>query len=695
MTPRRVTSLTVWSSRQIQYLHSANGLNDQKDDSSSSKKTLSSVLTRNIFTVPVFHAFFERLIYRSMSYDEKLHCDYLTTNHEGAAAWRMTPEWELYALVTTTMGTEDKFYERGSDRVMRITDLVRHVQPEFVAQLAVYSREYMQLRTIPLILLVELARCHHGDSLVSRAVSRTVQRADEITELLKCYQRQTGRKRLSGLSVQLRKGLAEAFNRFDEYQFAKYNRTDRRITLRDALLLVHPKPKDERHGKIFRDILNGRLAPPSTWETEFSRTGQQHFGSPGGKKEAFSKVWQQLVANHRIGYMATLRNLHNLLKASVDEPTIRQVCQYLSSPDAVKNSRLLPFRFFSAYCQLKKYIDDRKRPLQDAIDRTTSQADGIQSIVEKSRSGWFPARQRKVVRFSPVHDAVYVHSKSLHESLKDVSYTLHYSRIKYRSVYTEHPSRQMKRRLRRLKNVLNGLRKQESLLKNKQTGIEGKRQINWPMTVRHAEEILQSLEQAVCLSAANIPGFDEDCRVLLASDASGSMFNPISRGSQVLIYHIGLLLSMLVKQKCPQAVTGLFGAIWKVYDMPSADSLWNTMEMIGRRGEVGYSTNGHKVIKWLIEEQRVMDKVMIFTDLQLWNNKWNGDSLAKSWDEYKHMAPNARLYLFDLAGYGHSPVSIERDDVFCITGWSDKVFGILKALEQGEGAIDEIRRIVV
>lgn len=58
-------------------------------------------------------------------------------------------------------------------------------------------------------------------------------------------------------------------------------------------------------------------------------------------------------------------------------------------------------------------------------------------------------------------------------------------------------------------------------------------------------------------------------------------------------------------------------------------------------------------------------------------------------------APHAHLYIFDLAGYGQSPISMKRDDVFCIAGWSDKVFDILAAVERGKSAIDEIRRIVV
>ena len=89
---------------------------------------------------------------------------------------------------------------------------------------------------------------------------------------------------------------------------------------------------------------------------------------------------------------------------------------------------------------------------------------------------------------------------------------------------------------------------------------------------------------------------------------------------------------------------------------------------------------------------------MLFTDCQLWNSefRFHDAHLAEYWDRYKReVAPHARLYIFDLAGYGQSPISMKRDDVFCIAGWSDKVFDILAAVERGKSAIDEIRRIVV
>ena len=613
-----------------------------------------------------------------MSYNEQLRCDHLTTNHEGALAWRMTPEWELYTTVVTTMGVEDKFYEGGEERVRRIADLVRKVEPEFVAQLAVYTREEMHLRSVPLLLLVELANCHQGDSLVSRAVGRTIQRADEITELLMCYLWRTGKSDLSGLSCQLRKGLAEAFNKFDEYQFAKYNRMNRKVTLRDALALVHPKPKDDRQADIFRKIKSDTLETPVTWETELSAVGQRHFDSKEEKEEAKREVWRKLVQSRRIGYMATLRNLRNMLGLGMDDETMQMVCDYIADPEAVRKSKQLPFRFLSAFLELteSKNVHSFTSHKLNKLSSLHKKVCKVQKVVEKMRQGYFPKSVRVVKRYYPQDDRCIYNLTDAFKKLGFRPSKMHSSYRTKKWKYCEHPSEKDMKFLESQENHLLSLRN----------------------TQRKDEEVLQSLESAVCHTAENIPGFDENTRVLLASDTSGSMRAHVSRNSSVMCYHIGLLLSMLMRHRCKNVVTGMFGDIWKAIDMSSVSILQSTVDMLSREGEVGYSTNGYKVIDWLIQEHREMDKVMLFTDCQLWNSEgWCGDAhLAEYWDRYKReVAPHARLYIFDLAGYGQSPISMVRDDVFCIAGWSDKVFDILAAVERGKSAIDEIRRIVV
>ena len=103
-----------------------------------------------------------------------------TVNHEGALAWKMGPQAELYAAVVTA-SLSDTFYEGADERLERIRTLIQLNDPLFVAKLAVYARTQMHLRSIPLVLVVELAKLHKGDSLLSRTVAAVVQRADEIT----------------------------------------------------------------------------------------------------------------------------------------------------------------------------------------------------------------------------------------------------------------------------------------------------------------------------------------------------------------------------------------------------------------------------------------------------------------------------------------------------------------------------------
>ena len=99
-------------------------------------------------------------------------------NKESAPAYRLTPEWELYTSVVTT-SLNNSFYEQEEERIERVRTLIGKCNPLFVAQLAAYARETMNLRSIPLVMAVELARIHQGDNLVKRVTARTVRRADE------------------------------------------------------------------------------------------------------------------------------------------------------------------------------------------------------------------------------------------------------------------------------------------------------------------------------------------------------------------------------------------------------------------------------------------------------------------------------------------------------------------------------------
>jgi len=507
-------------------------------------------------------------------------------NHTGADAFVMSPEMELYTTVVT-WSLNDSFYEKDKDRMVRLQALMHKCNPVFVGKLAVYARHKMYMRSVPLVLVTELANLHSGDDLVARVTAGVVNRADEITELLACYQMmntRTGTKKLNRLSKQIQKGLSTAFNRFDEYQFAKYNR-DGAIKLRDALFLVHPKAKDTAQQLLFNKIVNNTLDTPYTWETELSALGQLGFDSEEARAAAFCKKWEQLIDSNKLGYMALLRNLRNIQQAGVSYAHFQKVCATLADAEQVTRAKQFPFRYLAAYRELMS--TSRDTPL------------------------------------------------------------------------TRMP--------KKLGAMLNG---------NK--GYTG--------------ELLDALEKAVTASAVNIKGFNHDTRVLLACDVSGSMQKPVSAQSKVLLYDVGLMLAMLLQSRCKNVEVGMFGDSWKTISVPRNSILANVQEFYRREGEVGYSTNGYLVIKDLLNRKAVMDKVMLFTDCQLWNShSTSGDHIQALWLRYKaEVAPGAKLYLFDLGGYGHAPLQLLRNGVYLIAGWSDKVFDVLAALENGTPALDII-----
>ena len=160
--------------------------------------------------------------------------------HEGAPARHITPEHHLRRSVSACLLWEDQFYEDGVAIAGRIAELVPQVEAEKVAALAVEAREQMKLRHVPLLLVREMARHPTHRALVAETLARVIQRADELAEFVAIYW-QNGRV---PLSAQVKKGLAAAFTKFDEYALAKYDRAGA-VKLRDVLFLCHAKPLDE------------------------------------------------------------------------------------------------------------------------------------------------------------------------------------------------------------------------------------------------------------------------------------------------------------------------------------------------------------------------------------------------------------------------------------------------------------------
>jgi len=268
--------------------------------------------------------------------------------HEGAPAAAITPEQALRRSVLSCMLWEGEFYEDGVQIAGRIRELVPQVPADRVAALAIEARERMKLRHAPLLLVREMARLTTHRALVADTLARVIQRADELSEFVAIYWA-NGRQPLSG---QVKKGLAAAFVKFDEYALAKYDRAGA-VRLRDVLFLSHARPVDESQAALWKRLAANELATPDTWEVALSATGREE--GVGDKRQ----VWERLLIERKLGALALLRNLRNMHAAGVGEEHV------LSALAAIKTDRVLPFRFLAAARSAPQW----EQPLEAAMFR--------------------------------------------------------------------------------------------------------------------------------------------------------------------------------------------------------------------------------------------------------------------------------------------------------------------------------------
>lgn len=257
-----------------------------------------------------------------------------TTNYMGGKSFTQSEKEEIAFAVLSSF-IENSYYESKDKRITRIQGLVEKIakeEPEYIAKLAVVARKEFHMRSSFHILTAELSRFHKGDSLVKNLIVQATERPDDLLEIVGYLKKP--------IPNAVKKGIAQALTKFNEYQLGKYKGENKDFKLVDLFNLVHPKAKNGE-SKTWKKLLSGKLEAPNTWEVR---------SSSGEDKQ---KMWGELIGNDELGYMALLRNLRNILK-SADAATIKDALRKLTDRESVLKSKQLPFRFLSAYKALEE-----------------------------------------------------------------------------------------------------------------------------------------------------------------------------------------------------------------------------------------------------------------------------------------------------------------------------------------------------
>ena len=298
--------------------------------------------------------------------------------HEGGLADRLTLEQSFKRVLMNCLLWEKEFYEDGVDvaeRLYAMATELGQVNPARANELVVEARVENGLRHAPLLCAVALAKV---GVLEKETVTAICDRPDQMTELLALYSDKNDGN-IRPLANAIKNGIAAAFQQFNAYSLAKYNRAGDSIKLRDALFLCHPKGMNETQQQAFDQLAEGSLPTPDTWEVALSAATDKR------------SEWERLLSENKLGALAYIRNLRNMREAGVPVSMVRHGLK------SINTHRIFPYQLVTAGVQAEEFKRELENLLAECVDVHDYRLSGRTAIV-LDRSGSMGCHSQEEIR---------------------------------------------------------------------------------------------------------------------------------------------------------------------------------------------------------------------------------------------------------------------------------------------------------
>lgn len=311
-----------------------------------------------------------------------------TTNQQGYSAYSQD-KWLTLLTMLNTLKFEPQYYRSQTQTLKELQTLIDNCAKEdlyLTCQCIVYSRCLGEgMRTIshassvfiaPYISGQEYSKRFYGLWNKKEQKGGVIFRPDDMAEILAGYIALNGQiqqtvttvngvpvsndVKTSGpkLSNAMKKGFKSALESLDTYSLLKY-----KSNLIDIINLVHPSPKlskaiVEYNGEKISTIdaiMKGYNVSANTWEVNQGEAGQivakaVKEGKLTDKeaKETLTQAkadnWKELLDTNKLGILAALRNLRNVLINNPESSTINKLCDLVSNPTLIREGKIMPYQ---------------------------------------------------------------------------------------------------------------------------------------------------------------------------------------------------------------------------------------------------------------------------------------------------------------------------------------------------------------
>lgn len=298
-----------------------------------------------------------------------------TVNRQGYKAYSLSDELRLVAMLNTCK-LESQYYRSENQTLRELRDLIERLcvngDAYFVCQAIVWSRCLGEgMRDInniaaalvaPFISGMDYAKRFYAAFDKKKKQGGCIYRMDDMCAIKDVYNA-LGEGTMTNA---MKKGFAKVLETADTYMLAKY----RKVTI-DISNLAHPNPKnsqalvkvkvnnEETEMKTLEAIMNGIVVSADTWEVANTEAGQEVAKAVREGKldkdqaekvltEAKNENWKELLSEGRLGILAALRNIRNILKGGDDE-IIDMLCALVSDGEKIVKGKIMPYQIDTAY----------------------------------------------------------------------------------------------------------------------------------------------------------------------------------------------------------------------------------------------------------------------------------------------------------------------------------------------------------
>ena len=255
--------------------------------------------------------------------------------YEGGDAFEKSLEQDWLNNLFSNM-LENRFYESGDEQMNRYIQLTQKMLEKygakFVGRAAYFARNELGMRSISQLTAAMLNPVQFEGK--RDFFKNYMKRPDDVSEIFAIVE-SLGDKR----SHALVRGAGDYISGLSAYQMDKYAMRRKNWSMIDLINVTHAK------SDVVDKFYNGVLEKADTWEQKISAAKDED------EKNA---NWRELVEGGKLGYLALIRNLNNILNADVDEDfVVNYLVPQLTNADKIHKSLVFPYQIYTAYKNLE------------------------------------------------------------------------------------------------------------------------------------------------------------------------------------------------------------------------------------------------------------------------------------------------------------------------------------------------------